>query len=86
MELDPTDHPHSDDSSSPFYLNNRDHPGLILVLNPLIGSNYNSWNHSMTMALMAKNKIGFVDGSISKLEIDDNLYNFWSQCKNMVMS
>ncbi|KAL5563330.1 hypothetical protein UlMin_033077 [Ulmus minor] len=40
----------------------------------------------MIIALIAKNKFGFVDGSIAKPEIWDNLYHFWSHCNNMVMS
>ena len=75
-----------DDYNSPFYLSNDDYLGLSLVYNPLIGSNYNSLSRAMTMALIAKNKMCFVNGSISRLEIDDSLYNFWSRCNNMVMS
>ncbi|KAL5570085.1 hypothetical protein UlMin_026660 [Ulmus minor] len=74
----------SDDS--PFYLSNSDHPGLGLVSQPLIGNNYNSWSRSMTMALIAKNKLCFVDGTISKLSPDDDYYNSWSHCNSMVMS
>ena len=83
--LDNTDCVHEDSNSS-FYLSNGDHPGLGLVSNSLTGSNYNSWHRSMIIALIAKNKFGFVDGSIAKPEIGDNLYHFWSRCNNMVMS
>ncbi|KAL5563415.1 hypothetical protein UlMin_033162 [Ulmus minor] len=83
--LDNTDRVH-EDSNSAFYLSNGDHPGLGLVSNSLTGSNYNSWHRSMIIALIAKNKFGFVDGSIAKPEIGDNLYHFWSCCNNMVMS
>ena len=31
---------------------------------PLNGDNYNTWYRSMRMALRAKNKLGFVDGTI----------------------
>ena len=40
----------------------------------------------MTMALIAKNKLCFVDGTISKLSLDDDYYNSWSRCNSMVMS
>ncbi|KAL5547209.1 hypothetical protein UlMin_006896 [Ulmus minor] len=40
----------------------------------------------MTMALIAKNKLYFVDGTISKLSLDDDYYNSWSHCNSMVMS
>ncbi|KAL5571608.1 hypothetical protein UlMin_021205 [Ulmus minor] len=83
--LDNTDRVH-EDSNSVIYLSNGDHPGLGLVSSSLTGSNYNSWHQSMVIALIAKNKFGFVDGSIAKPEIGDNLYHFWSRCNNMVMS
>ncbi|KAL5566450.1 hypothetical protein UlMin_029614 [Ulmus minor] len=38
------------------------------------------------MALIAKNKLCFVDGTISKLSLDDDYYNSWSRCNSMVMS
>ncbi|KZV53534.1 hypothetical protein F511_42283 [Dorcoceras hygrometricum] len=50
-----------EDTSSPYYLQNGDHPGLLLVSNLLAGSNYNIWSRAMVVALTAKNKLGFVD-------------------------
>ncbi|KAL5543954.1 hypothetical protein UlMin_007738 [Ulmus minor] len=65
----------SDDSNSPYYLSNGDHPGLALVSQPLIGNNYNSWSCTMTMSLIAKSKLCFVDGSLSRPAVDDECYN-----------
>ncbi|XP_041025344.1 uncharacterized protein LOC121265732 [Juglans microcarpa x Juglans regia] len=56
----------SSDSSSPYYLHHGDSPESILVTQVLIGDNYHTWRRSMLMALTAKNKVGFVDGSIAK--------------------
>lgn len=53
-----------EDSSSPYYLQNGDHPGLILVSHLLTGSNFNTWSRAMFMALTAKNKLSFVDDTI----------------------
>ena len=64
-----------EDTSSPLYLHNGDHPGLVLVTHSLTGSNYNTWSHSMVMALTTKNKLGFVDGSISWPEQNDLLHS-----------
>lgn len=50
-------------SSGPFFLHNGDHPGLVLVSHPLTGTSYNTWSRAMLMALTAKNKLLFVDGS-----------------------
>ncbi|KZV13796.1 hypothetical protein F511_45032 [Dorcoceras hygrometricum] len=74
------------DSSNPFYLNNGDHPGLILVSNPLTGNNYNTWNRSMSTALTAKNKLPFIDGSQLRPKPDDLLYEAWVRCNSMVIS
>ncbi|KAL5560973.1 hypothetical protein UlMin_030720 [Ulmus minor] len=67
----------TDDSSSPFFLNNGDHPGLNLISYPLTGNNYHTWRRAMTMALTAKNKIGFVDGTIPKPTPNDLLFSIW---------
>ena len=76
----------TDDSSSPFFLNNGDHPGLNLVSHPLTGNNYHTWRRAMIMALTAKNKIGFVDGTIPKPTPNDLLFSIWCRCNSMVSS
>ena len=70
----------------PFYLSNSDHPGLNLVSTQLVGNNYNTWSRAMTMALVAKNKFCFVDGTISRPSVNDSLYVLCSRCNDMVMS
>lgn len=78
-----------DDSSSLFHLSNSDNPGLLLISTSLSGSNFNNWHHTMITTLQAKNKLGFVDGSI--LELDDNdddnlFFATWSHCNIRVIS
>ena len=75
-----------EDVSSPFFLHNGDHPGLILVSHHLIGSNYNTWSRAMAMALTTKNKIGFVDGTIPRAAETDILFNAWNRYNSMVTS
>ena len=53
-------------SSDPYFLHSSDHPGIVLVTKLLNRDNYSTWSHSMGIALSAKNKSGFVDGSIEK--------------------
>ncbi|KAL5558005.1 hypothetical protein UlMin_034216 [Ulmus minor] len=84
--LETNDRTPGKDSSSPYYLSNGDYPSLHLVSSHLIGTNYNSWNRVMSMALVAKNKICFVDGLIVQPSIDDSAFVLWSRCNNMVMS
>ncbi|KAF7127776.1 hypothetical protein RHSIM_Rhsim11G0076400 [Rhododendron simsii] len=50
----------------PFYISPSESPTAVLVSPPLNGDNYGSWLRTITMALRAKNKVGFVDGSIEK--------------------
>ena len=64
-----------EDSNSPFYLHNGDHPGFILISHHLFGNNYNTWSRDMMMALTTKNKVGFVNGYISQPASDNPLFN-----------
>ncbi|RVX19233.1 Retrovirus-related Pol polyprotein from transposon RE1 [Vitis vinifera] len=66
-----------EDSTSPYFLHNSDHPGIVLVSHHLTGANYNNWSKAMVMALTAKNKISFIDGSIPCPESDDLLFGTW---------
>ena len=49
---------------SPYFLPSAENPGITLVSQPLTAETYPHWSGSMTKALSAKNKLGFVDGSI----------------------
>ena len=75
-----------EDSSSPYFLHNGDHPGLNLVSNLLIGANYHTWRRAMLMALTTKNKVGFVDGTISRPMSHDLIYGAWNRCNSMISS
>jgi hypothetical protein len=49
-----------------YYLHHGDSPGSVLVSQILLSENYHTWSRLMIIALTAKNKIGFIDGSITK--------------------
>ncbi|KAK9070135.1 hypothetical protein SSX86_010535 [Deinandra increscens subsp. villosa] len=72
-------------NSSPLYLHPSDHPGLILVSNQFNGSGFGTWKRSMTIALSAKNKLGFVDGTIVA-PTDESEIEAWKRCNHMVIS
>uniref|UniRef100_A0A2N9I0N9 Retrotransposon Copia-like N-terminal domain-containing protein n=1 Tax=Fagus sylvatica TaxID=28930 RepID=A0A2N9I0N9_FAGSY len=75
------------DNGSPYYLNNGDNPGIRLVTKPLTGDNYHSWRRSMTMALSAKHKLGFVTGTVPQPEDpSDPLFDIWTRCNDLVLS
>ncbi|RVW66875.1 Retrovirus-related Pol polyprotein from transposon RE1 [Vitis vinifera] len=60
--------------------------GLNLVSNLLTGANYHTWHRAMLMALTAKNKVGFVDGTISRPMSHDLIYGAWNRCNSMISS
>ncbi|KAF7151476.1 hypothetical protein RHSIM_Rhsim02G0004200 [Rhododendron simsii] len=76
------------DTSSPYFIHSSDHPGLVLVSKRLNGDNYAMWYRSMLIALTAKNKIGFVDGTIEPPSASKKPMDFalWVRCDKMVLS
>ncbi|KAA8529463.1 hypothetical protein F0562_033738 [Nyssa sinensis] len=57
--------------------------GVTLVSHPLTETNYNTWHQSMLIALSIKNKVGFIDGTVSKPS-DPAAALQWTHCNNMV--
>jgi len=60
------------DFFNPFFLHHGGSPRAIIVSKPLNGDNYKSWKRAMMMALSAKNKLSFVNGTLAK---PSNLYD-----------
>ena len=76
-----------ENSSSPYYLFNSDNLGVSLVVQHLTKENYNTWSSAIFIALDAKTKIGFIDGSIPKPQsIDHPCYAAWCKCNNTVLA
>lgn len=71
---------------SPYFLTSGDNPGTSLIFEVLDGSNYNTWNLAITIALEAKNKIAFVDGSLHRPVENHPHYRIWSRCNSTVKS
>ena len=76
----------SDNIADPLTLHHSDSPGLVLVSKPLEGHNYGQWSRSMRIALSAKNKLGFIDGTIKPLANTDVRSAIWQRCNDMVLS
>ena len=76
------------DLSNPYFTHHSDHLGLVLISKPLNGDNYLAWHRVMTLALNAKNKLGFVNGTIKapSEETHPDDYATWSRCNDMVHS
>ena len=53
------------DAQSPYFLHPLDSPGAIITAIKFDGRNYELWEQAVQTALLAKNKIGFIDGTIT---------------------
>ncbi|KAL0398048.1 UNVERIFIED_CONTAM: hypothetical protein Scaly_0253200 [Sesamum calycinum] len=63
-----------------------DHPGMVLVADPLVGSNYLLWSRSVRVALTAKMKLSFIDGSYPKPAEGTGDFKQWLRTDSMVFS
>ena len=76
-----------ENSSSPYFLSNSDNPGVSLVVQHLTEENYSTWSRAVLIALDAKSKIGFIDGSLLKPQsVDHPLYTAWCKCNSTVLA
>lgn len=74
-----------DQYENPYFLHSSDHAGLILVSDRLVsGSDFHSWRRSVRMALNVRNKLGFIDGTITKPPNGHRDAGSWSRCNDMV--
>ncbi|KAJ0779316.1 putative RNA-directed DNA polymerase [Helianthus annuus] len=72
---------------NPLYLHPSDSANLSVVSVKLKGTeNYTVWANAMTLALRVKNKLGFIDGSVVKLETNDILASQWERCNSVVLT
>ncbi|XP_074356562.1 uncharacterized protein LOC141696301 [Apium graveolens] len=76
----------SQNPTSPYYIHPSDNPGMKLVNIKFDGTGYGDWKCSMLISLSAKNKTGFVDGTITKPLIANPNYKAWERCNNMMIS
>nr|KYP40935.1 hypothetical protein KK1_037703 [Cajanus cajan] len=74
------------DDNNPLFIGSSNNSGHVLVSHPLVGDNSNSWKKAMRMALLGKNKFGFVDGSIVEPTSGHAHYSLWHHNDNIVAS
>ncbi|GJX36622.1 putative RNA-directed DNA polymerase [Tanacetum coccineum] len=72
------------DHNSPFYLHASDYPKQMHVNEVLTDKNYSDWEQEMMNFLFAKNKTGFIDGTIEKPEVESDRYLPWMRCDAMI--
>lgn len=49
-------------------------------------SGFSNWKRCMILSLSAKNKLGFVNGSVEKPEITSSEFKAWERCNDLVCS
>ncbi|XP_015164044.1 uncharacterized protein [Solanum tuberosum] len=75
------------DASHAFYIHPSDIPGMNLVSTVFDGRSYGGWRRAVIIALSAKNKLGFIDGSLEvPADTDLKMKRAWSRCNDMVLS
>ncbi|XP_071714238.1 uncharacterized protein [Rutidosis leptorrhynchoides] len=70
--------------NAPLYLTSSDHPGMTLTTTLFNGSNFLEWSRTVKMAIGAKLKLGYIDGSLVKPAVTDDDYQKWTRCDYMV--
>ena len=78
----------SSNVNDPLFLHHGDNPSVVLVSQPLIGGeNYPAWARSIRKSLIAKNKFGFIDSSLtlsSPIMDSPSAIQAWIHANNMV--
>ncbi|XP_070009657.1 uncharacterized protein [Nicotiana sylvestris] len=71
------------DLNHPFFLYSSDAPGMNLVNAVCDGKGFQGWKRSILIALSAKNKAGFINGTIAPPPITFKDYQPWSRLKRL---
>ncbi|WVY95950.1 hypothetical protein V8G54_028101 [Vigna mungo] len=71
--------------SSPF-IHPSEGPSSVSITPVLDGTNYHSWYRAIRMALISKNKMAFLLGTITVPKVEEPLYSAWEKCNTLFMS
>ncbi|PWA55640.1 hypothetical protein CTI12_AA424070 [Artemisia annua] len=71
-------------NNDPLYLASFDHPTMVLTNSPFNGNIFLGWSPNVKMALGAKFKVGFIDGTCVKPPVNDVNVQRWVRCDYMV--
>lgn len=74
------------DPSSIYYIHPSDSSTNQLVSTKFNGEGFNNWKRSMMLILSAKNKLGFVNGTVTAPEPTSPDYKAWERCNDLVIS
>jgi hypothetical protein len=59
---------------------------IVLASQSLNGENYQTWSRAIIMSFSSKNKLGFIDETISQPKNSSEDFSQWNHCNNMVKS
>lgn len=69
------------------FLHTIDNSGVLLSLIQLTeADNFSVWSRALKIAVIGRNKLGFLDGSCKKELYGPNLVNQWERCNAIVLS
>ncbi|XP_070040888.1 uncharacterized protein [Nicotiana tomentosiformis] len=74
------------DLNHPYFLHSYDAPGVSLVNAIFDGMGFQGWKGSVLIALSAKNKVGFINGTVAPPPVTSKDYQPWLRCNDMVTS
>ncbi|XP_070008714.1 uncharacterized protein [Nicotiana sylvestris] len=74
------------DSTHSYYLYPSDYPGMNLVSSAFDGKGYGGWRRAVIIALSAKNKLRFINGTLIIPKADSAIQQTWDRCNDMVLS
>lgn len=60
--------------------------GMFLVFKPFDGLGFGSWKRFIEIALTVRSKLGFINGTYKKPDLDSDEYQDWEKCNSMVKS
>ena len=76
-QVEPTD---------PLYVHPSDNPSQALVSNVFTGDNFDNWKRAVFIALSARHKLGFIDGTTKPPGPTSPLHSLWQRNNAMVLS
>ena len=78
------------ESHSPYYLHPSEGPGVLITAVIFDGKNFDLWERAVRTALIAKNKLGFIDGTLTRpaetSDVDFSEVNAWDMANSMLCS
>ncbi|XP_070040440.1 uncharacterized protein [Nicotiana tomentosiformis] len=74
------------DSNHAYFLHSSDAPGMNLMNFHFDGKGYQAWRRPVLIALSAKNKLGFINGTCLAPAVTSKDFQQWNRCNDMVTS